>query len=80
MSEHRDIGGVTAGAKAWRQEMTMQVWRKAHNFLSLECVREEENEVRGRPQSSRWLLQSHSREYQDHKLCFRKFKLEAYPG
>ena len=53
MSEHRDMGGVTAGAKACRQEMTMQVWRKAHNFLSLECVREEENEVRGRPQSSR---------------------------
>lgn len=31
------MGGVTAGAKAQRQEMTMQEWRKARDFLSLEC-------------------------------------------
>lgn len=31
------MGGVTAGAKAQRQEMTTQEWRKACDFLSLEC-------------------------------------------
>lgn len=43
-------------------------------------VCEGENELGAGPQSSREPFKPYSTECHDHKLCFRKFELEATPG
>lgn len=59
MQEPRGMGGGHSRCKSTEAEMTMQEWRKARDFLSLECP--------GRRHEPK-------NEMPDPKLCFRKFK------